>query len=254
MNYTCTPYCINAQGLICSQLNYSVINSIVGTPPYTIELTYSSTLYTSQIASQYLNIVDTRRVTPNFSYVITQFNNTLTKTSYPFNLAYFQDNIPIIGEFIAFGSTNFYFNQAGTVTLYNPITTNATSLSNLPIIDIGTTDALDVGNTLYWKTGSTLYTYNLTTQSITNSVQVPPNTYLGMSFFGPYIFGEASGLVYLYQIYTNQAFYSTLPVWSSFVDADLIPTSNNSFVITSLGTFTTDYFGLQFPNIYLVSS
>jgi hypothetical protein len=97
MNYTCTPYCINAQGLICSQLNYSVINSIVGVSPYTIELTYSSTLYASQIASQYLNIIDTRRITSNFSYVISQYNNTLTKASYPFNLAYNQTNITIIG-------------------------------------------------------------------------------------------------------------------------------------------------------------
>jgi len=254
MNYTCTPYCINAQGLICSQLNYSVVNSIVGTSNSIVEYTYSSTLYTTQIPTQYSNIVDTRRVTPNFSYIISQNNGFLTKASYPFNLAYYQPNISIIGKFIAFGGSNFYFNQTGLVTMYNPATTNVTPIPNLYIEDSGPTDALDVGNTLYWKTGTSLLTYNLTTQSITNSVQVPPNTYLGMSFFGPYVFGEASGLVYLYQIYTNQTFYSTLPVWSSFVDADLIPTSNNSFVITSLGTFTTDYFGLQFPQIYLVSS
>ncbi len=251
--FTCNVFtAVNQNEYIAVTPKYSVFDCIIGDPNSAYEYEFAGVTYqTTNFQTPYPNVVDVRRMIPNSIYVVSNLNNTNIQIApFPYNPLKVQTYPFIAPTFITFGGRRLYFLSTSGMVTYYDITTNTTSSVNLPIQDLDSTDALDIGSLVYWKSGTTLNTVDLTTNQLLSTNTIPQSTWLDIFSSMPYVIGNASGCIYLFDILDKIEYRSTTPVWNSFYCADIISV-NNTIVIISTGELITNYFGNTLPNIYL---
>lgn len=252
--YICQIYNVSTSSdFVASNFDYSLVNVLVGNSQGVNAFAFTPNIGTIEESSPYSNIIDTRRVLPTSMYIVSQNNNLISINTFPYNpLATQTFTLPTNAEFITFGGENIYYLSNGNIMAYT-LSTQTTQQINVPISDITTTDALDIGQTIYWKTDSLLFTYSLTSNTVTNSIYIPTTSWLDMFSSMPFVFGSASGRLYLYSIFENATYLSTIQAWTNFYYSDVI-TVNNVVTVISSGELITNYFNNTLPNVYAVLS